>query len=329
MNRIPIAVKNAAEHAVAIVEHGRRIYSLSGHDGLDLLNRLCTNDLFEGPSARAVFTSFCNEKGKLIEAMEVVSDAQETLLICSATGSGKLISWIAKFTIAEDIQITDVSSEFTVASLVGPHAISYAERIGLISAERQAAETRKTGKGRVTAWESMFGTLPSVRLLSRDDAWPMVVEQFRVARLPVDETRSVYEFLRVLHGVPEYGHEVAETFTPYEAGLTATISYAKGCYVGQEVLTRIDTYRKTRRGLRLLWSDAPEVPKRGEAVVVSGETVGVVTSAVSALGRVIVLAVTEKGITTPHEVIRITNYPYVLNPSPIPPFSIISSPETA
>jgi tRNA-modifying protein YgfZ len=257
-----------------------------------------------------------------------VSNPEGTFLICSATGSGKLISWIAKYTIAEDIQIIDVSSEFSVASLIGPHAISVGERMGLLNPDRQTGEAGTSEFGKVIGWESMFGTLPSVRLLVKQDFWPVLLGKFNAARLPVDETRSVYEFLRILHCVPEYGHEVAETFTPYEAGLTATISFTKGCYIGQEVLTRIDTYKKTRRGLRLLWSDAPETPKRGEAVVVAGEQVGVVTSAVSAHGRVIVLAVMGKSAAASHDVIRITNYPFVLNPSPIPPFSIIPSPET-
>jgi tRNA-modifying protein YgfZ len=328
MNRIPSAVKSAAEHAIATMEHGRRIYALSGRDGLDLLNRLSTNDLFEGPANRTVPTSFCNEKGKLIESMEVVCDQGKTFLICSATGSGKLINWIAKYTIAEDIQISDVSDDFTVASLIGPHAISVADRLGLLNPQRQTREAFRTPEGKGSSWESMFGTLPSVRLLLKQDAWQLLLGKFKAAHTPVEETRSVYEFLRILHCVPEYGHEVAETFTPYEAGLTATISFTKGCFIGQEVLTRIDTYKKTRRGLRLLWSDAPETPKRGEAVVVAGENVGMVTSAMSTEGRVIVLAIMGKTAATSLDVVRITNYPFVLNPGPIPPFSMISSSET-
>jgi tRNA-modifying protein YgfZ len=324
MNRIPNAIRNAAEHVVAVQEHGRRVYHLEGKDGLDLLHRLSTNDLFDGPAQRSVLTAFCNEKGKLLEAAEVVVVDGGTFVVCSAAGSGKLLGWIAKFTVTEDIQLTDVTSDFLVYSLLGPRAFSTASRTGLLEDERQRNQASSCRGISAWAWDDLFGTLPSVRILARQSGHTGLTEMLSAARVPMDESRSVYDFLRVLHGVPEYGHEIAETFTPYDVGLTRAISFTKGCYIGQEVIARVDTYKKVRRGLRLLWSDAPDLPRRGTAVVVAGENVGVVTSAMNAGTRIVVLAVMLNKAASTHEVIRITDYPYVLNQGPVPPFSMVS-----
>jgi folate-binding protein YgfZ len=58
-----------------------------------------------------------------------------------------------------------------------------------------------------------------------------------------------WDLLRILYGIPAYGKELDLRFNPYEAGLDRYISREKGCYVGQEVLARIETYRKDRKTL--------------------------------------------------------------------------------
>ncbi len=58
------------------------------------------------------------------------------------------------------------------------------------------------------------------------------------------------EFERIGRGIPKWGAEITEGMLPPEAGLDATdISYSKGCYIGQEVISRIKSAGKVNRRL--------------------------------------------------------------------------------
>ena len=58
-----------------------------------------------------------------------------------------------------------------------------------------------------------------------------------------------YNALRIEAGQPLYGLELSEDVNPLEAGLKSAISFAKGCYTGQEVIARLDTYQKLKQTL--------------------------------------------------------------------------------
>ena len=85
--------------------------------------------------------------------------------------------------------------------------------------------------------------------------------------------------LRIERGVPAFGRELTEAFNPLEAGLIDIISFTKGCYVGQEVVARLNTYDKVQKRLmRMRWDDGAG-PEPGAKLVLDGKQVGVVTSA--------------------------------------------------
>ena len=58
---------------------------------------------------------------------------------------------------------------------------------------------------------------------------------------------SQFENLRILVGYPKFGNELTEEFNPLEALLDDHISFNKGCYIGQEVVARLNTYNKVQR----------------------------------------------------------------------------------
>ena len=55
--------------------------------------------------------------------------------------------------------------------------------------------------------------------------------------------------VRVSFGIPEYGPELGEPFNPLEAGLIGSVDFTKGCYIGQEVVARLDSYKKVQKYL--------------------------------------------------------------------------------
>jgi folate-binding protein YgfZ len=116
---------------------------------------------------------------------------------------------------------------------------------------------------------------------------------------------SVYESLRIRSGVPRMGAELTDATIPAEAGrwvIDGSVSFAKGCFTGQELVARIDSRGgHVPRQLRGLITGAEELPPVGAPVVVDGAEVGRVTSAAPApgTGRALALAYVGRAVTPP------------------------------
>lgn len=102
------------------------------------------------------------------------------------------------------------------------------------------------------------------------------------------------ETARIENAVPRFGIDIDESNLAPEAVGENAISYAKGCYIGQEVIARIRTYGQVAKSLRLL--RLPEMhrqlPMKGEKLFNEGKEVGYITSATKSpkLGGNIALA---------------------------------------
>ena len=97
------------------------------------------------------------------------------------------------------------------------------------------------------------------------------------------------ERARIEAGLPRFGHEIAETFNAYEAGLASEVHLAKGCYTGQEALQRLVTYDSVRRERVRFAGDGPPPPPQD--VLAHAETVGRLTSSAGVEGGWIALAI--------------------------------------
>jgi len=91
---------------------------------------------------------------------------------------------------------------------------------------------------------------------------------------------------RVLEGLPENGFELTEDHNPLEAGLWDAVSFTKGCYVGQEVVARLNTYDKVARDLKgLVFPAGAPVPAAGTPLFDGEQRVGDITSSLVPPGR--------------------------------------------
>jgi len=119
---------------------------------------------------------------------------------------------------------------------------------------------------------------PGFRLLvATQNATRLTYMLAAMGAIPIDD--ASYQALRVEAGVPASGNELTEEHTPLEVGLEAHVSLDKGCYTGQEVITRQVNYNKVSQrlvGLRLEEATAPGVDLAFEG----RQVVGKVTSAI-------------------------------------------------
>jgi folate-binding protein YgfZ len=97
-----------------------------------------------------------------------------------------------------------------------------------------------------------------------------------------DGSPELLEALRIEGGQPRFGIDFSEDNIPLEAGLKGlAISFTKGCYVGQEVICRIDTLGKPKRRLVRIDGIEGAAPVPGTLLFAGGKEVGFTTSAVA------------------------------------------------
>jgi folate-binding protein YgfZ len=79
-----------------------------------------------------------------------------------------------------------------------------------------------------------------------------------------------------MQGRPIPDQELTEYYNPLEAGLWRTVSFEKGCYIGQETIARLNTYKGVKQ--RLWGVQLSEVVSPGTVVTIGAEKVGILTS---------------------------------------------------
>jgi folate-binding protein YgfZ len=136
---------------------------------------------------------------------------------------------------------------------------------------------------------------PGIEILGPPSAIDAVVAELAGAGATL-VSNETYESMRIAAGVPRQGLDIDETTIAQEAFLERdAVSFTKGCFLGQELVCRIDTRGHVNRLLRRLVADTPLT--RGVPIVADGKEVGTVTSAVGGVALATVRRQVEPGST--------------------------------
>lgn len=160
--------------------------------------------------------------------------------------------------------------------------------LGMEQGERRTA-LMLTPQGKV---EVLVGVLREGddALLETDSGWgeslKTVLSRYKI-RTAVEITLEslgnqpdeMSELQRIKRGSPRMGFDLDSSVIPQEAGLEIdSVSFTKGCFVGQELVCRIDSRGHVNRHLRLITNSSGATLERGESLLQDGKVVGEVTS---------------------------------------------------
>ncbi|MFN3508241.1 MAG: YgfZ/GcvT domain-containing protein [Allorhizobium sp.] len=109
-------------------------------------------------------------------------------------------------------------------------------------------------------------------------------------RLATAGARDGYDALRILHGVPESGADYAlQDAFPHDVlfDKSGGVSFRKGCYVGQEVVSRMQHRSTARRRVVILSAEAP-LPATGTEITIGGKPIGALGTVAGERGLAIV-----------------------------------------
>jgi folate-binding protein YgfZ len=244
---------SAATRGTAIVTaHAPGCVEVLGPDSLDLLHRISTNDLQGLSPGSATRTILLDAKGRIVDLVTVGVQERRIILLCSPGGETKLMEWIEKFIITEDVRTKTISDYFTIIKLVGSQTLSTVFSLMDASFSPHSLAEKADDQGTLVAIASGWKMGEEVVLLveerGRGESGMQINERLKGLGA-VEMQERAWELYRISQGIPRAGAEISEEYNPYDVGLVDFVSYTKGCYVGQEVIARLDTYQKARRTL--------------------------------------------------------------------------------
>lgn len=209
------------------------LLKFEGPDTVRFLNGQVTQDVGKIVlSDKAMPACVTDHKGKL--QFRVWLHARDEAVLVEAPEDLKedLEARLTRYLIADDVEVEDLSGQWQLHHLTD-----------FIGEEVDLGNTITKGSARMGS--------------DGLDVWLPAGEANPLTGIPVLEGDAL-EALRIERGIPAWGRELTKGILPPEAGLEATdISYTKGCYIGQEVISRIKSAGKVpRRMVQLSFNEA-------------------------------------------------------------------------
>lgn len=184
-------------------------FRLSGEDRVRYLNGQVTNQVERASAERSIQACVCTHKGKLDGVIYISADDTALRIDAPIELRDHLFARLAKYIIADDAELEDVTDETTMF-----HSFD-------------------TGEG---AESNRFG-------ISGRDIWDAVPAGDEISAQTLEQ-------LRVEEVVPKWGAEMSHDTLPAEIKLQQTaVDFHKGCYLGQEVVSRIQSVGRVNREL--------------------------------------------------------------------------------
>ena len=264
----------AATERAAVYPDDAGILLLTGEDARDLLNRLSTNLIDpDAPAGEVAVTVLTSDRGRIVDLVYVIHCGDHQVMLTSPGQQQNVIDFLDKYTIMEDLEVEDITEKTSMLRLTGPGAADLLARVSDDDILVVEPPTDPDDPERP----------PTRYLLADDPSDAARIAADLEAAGAASISAATAEALRIAQARPAYGSEMSDTYNPLEAGLIGAIDFHKGCYIGQEVIARLDTYHKVQKYLVSLDFDADQ----GQAGALPGSrlvndegaAMGLVTSA--------------------------------------------------
>jgi tRNA-modifying protein YgfZ len=283
---VPLSFNNdrealdAVQNGVALSDRSHwGLLKISGGDRLRYLHNQSTNEFEKLQPGQGCDTVFVTSTARTLDLATAYVTEDAVLVLVSPNRRQQLLAWLDRFIFPFDkVELTDISAESAIFTLIGEQSeallpkIAPDSSIGQQLGNHQLVEIASVpvriavGSGLATPGYTLI-----VSKADKAAIWSKLVE---TGAIPLGD-RS-WESLRIQQGRPLPDRELTEDYNPLEAGLWQTISFEKGCYIGQETIARLNTYKGVKQklwGVKLSQSVEPGTP-----ITIDDQKVGTLTS---------------------------------------------------
>ncbi|MCK6524076.1 hypothetical protein L6R49_21925 [Myxococcota bacterium] len=292
------------------------VLELEGSDTPRFCNSMFTNNIRDLAEGGGNHNALTDKQGRIFGMLDAYLIRRDLLLaVMDGSDVTEVSEYLDRYIIMDPIELRDRSEELAVLTIQGPRAEEILLAAGIPVPER----IHTAWGGGLVARADRTG-LRGFDLVISPEAFAEAHSKLTAAGARPAGTDAL-DALRVLRGLPRWPQDMPERAFIHELGIRERVcNFNKGCYIGQEIINRMDTMGKVNKRLTALVSEdaAP-----GAEVLRGDKAVGVITSVARVDGRVVSIGVLRKEAGEPGDGVEIrigeALVPAVISPLPVPP----------
>jgi len=251
---------------------------VTGEDRVRWLNGMVTNAIQTLAPGEGCYNFVLNAQGRIQGDLTAFALDDSILLETSRDQVEKLLAHLEHFIIMDDVELAVVEDRSGIL-VAGPHAVSLFAQLGLTPepASSLQVQSARYNAAPVDIIHAHSPLVPRFELWSNSETVAALTSDL-IAGGANPVASEALEHLRILEGTPRYGIDIRDRDLPQETEQTRALNFAKGCYLGQEIVERIRSRGAVHRmfgGFEL----SGTLPIPGTALEADSKPVGELTSA--------------------------------------------------
>ncbi|MDJ0533918.1 MAG: folate-binding protein [Xenococcaceae cyanobacterium MO_207.B15] len=255
------------------------LLQITGAERLNYLHNQSTNKFDHLKPGEGCETVFVTSTARTLDLATTYVTEDAVLVIVSPQRHEYLLKWLDRFIFPFDkVELRDISSENSIFTIFWEKSATLLQKLGLDSLIGQPEGNHQLLEIEDIPVRVAVGSdlgIAGYNLIFPSEYREKLQQKLLENGVKLISDRE-WEQLRILQGRPAPDRELTEDYNPLEAGLWQTISFDKGCYIGQETIARLNTYNGVKQklwGIKLSQEVTPPTP-----VTAEGSKVGMLTS---------------------------------------------------
>jgi tRNA-modifying protein YgfZ len=252
----------------------------SGKDLIDFINRMSANDFRKFPADEFRKTVLTTDKGRIIDLINILNFPKQQLILTSNNFQDRIISHLDKYIIMDDVSFEKVNEKYFNIMITGDDLTDLAKSIFNLDVEKN--KVYKLNEDEFLFMDDF--KFDSLNIICEEGS----LEKYRnILKDLNQQSCEEYEYFRVSMGLPEGENEFNEQINPMECGLDKYISFTKGCYIGQEVIARLDSQGK--RPKQMVKIESENMLQKDDKIFMEDKEAGFISSAINYDGKNVAL----------------------------------------
>lgn len=254
-----------------------KIHVTGGHR-VRWLNGMISNNVRDLQPGHGAYAFILNPQGHIQGDLYAFHRGDSFLLDMELAQRDKILQWLRRYIIADDVQLTDISDNLTAVGLTGPDSRQVMQRAEIEVPELAYLQFNDctwrdvpitvvhSGEEAAESWQIWIA--PDQRSMF----WDALIN---AGGKPTGT--SALDLFRIAKGIPQYGKDIRDRELPHETRQMRALNFNKGCYLGQEIVERIRARGAVHRQFMSFSVDG-SLPEPGTTIQAEGKELGEITT---------------------------------------------------
>ncbi len=288
------------------------IISAKGKETFSFLQTQTTNDVLQIQLGQGQYNAITDRQARLIANFSVHRVKEhEALILVETSQKELLLNHLETYHFREDVEFTAL--DYRLLALQGPKSPLILEKVfenqNLPEKPNDTTQLTLDGNRLDIIMKSLTGDEGHILCFQNELEDNLIQKLLKISTPPVKVSENAREVLRIEAGIPIFGKDMDQKNILPETGLEHTsVSYNKGCYIGQEVIARIKTYGAPNFALMGLTVEGLDLPPFNGILRLGEKKIGTIKSSVHSvtLNKILSLAYIHKEHRSPDVDLEVT-----------------------